>query len=60
MFITDRCCCQRFFIIVADVKTTLGPVCAMADVIANVVDVITTVLQLESITIVADVIATCN
>ena len=30
----------------------------MADVIANVVDVITTILQLESITIVADVIAT--
>ena len=38
----------------------LGPVCTMAVVIANVVDVITTVLQLESITIVADVIATCN
>ena len=31
----------------------------MADVIANVVDVITTNLQLESIIIVADVIATC-
>ena len=44
----------------ADVKTTLGPVYMMADVIANVADVITTILQLESITIVADVIATCN
>ena len=32
----------------------------MADVIANVVDVITTILHLESITIVADVIATCS
>ena len=31
----------------------------MADVIANVVDVITTILQLERMTIVADVIATC-
>ena len=41
-------------------KTTLGPVCIMADVIANVVDVITTILHFESITIVADVIATCS
>ena len=32
----------------------------MADVIANVVDVITTILHLEGITIVADVIATCS
>ena len=32
----------------------------MADVIANVADVITTVLHLESKPIVADVIATCN
>ena len=31
----------------ADVKKPLGPVYAMADVIANVVDVNTTVLQLE-------------
>ena len=35
----------------------LGPVYTMAVVIANVVDVITTVLQLERITNVADVIA---
>ena len=40
-------------------KPLSGPVCIMADVIANVVDVITTILQLESMTIVADVIATC-
>ena len=41
-------------------KPLSGPVCKMADLIANVVDVITTILQLESITIVADVIATCS
>ena len=35
-----------------------GPVYTMADVVASVVDVITTVLHLESKTIVADVIAT--
>ena len=38
----------------------LGPVYTMAVVIANVVDVNTTVLQWESITNVADVITTCN
>ena len=40
-------------------KPISGPVCIMADVIANAVDVVTTILQLEIITIVADVIATC-
>ena len=35
-----------------------GPVYTMADVVASVVDVITTVLHLESKTIVAYVIAT--
>ena len=48
---------QRFWT-VADVKTTLGPVCIMADVIAIVADVIATSLQLECITMVADVITT--
>ena len=37
----------------------LGPVCTMADVIASVVDVVTTVCN-WNMTIVADVIATCN
>ena len=57
MFLSGRCYCQRFLVVV-DVKTTLGPVCIMADVIAIVVDVITTILQLECITMVVDVIAT--
>ena len=39
-------------------KPLSGPVCIMADVIAIVVDVITTILQLECITMVADVITT--
>ena len=48
----------RFVKFVVDVKP-LGPVCTMAVVIANVVGVITTVCN-WNITIVADVIATCN
>ena len=58
MFMTDRCYGQICIKFVVDVKP-LGPVCTMAVVIANVVDVITTVCN-WNITIVADVIATCN
>ena len=58
MFMTDRCYCQIFLNLWQMLKP-LGPVCTMAIVIANVVDVITTVCN-WNITIVADIIATCN
>ena len=55
MFMTDRCYCQicKF---VADV-IPLGPVCRMADDIAIVAVVVTTICNWNMI-IVADVIAT--
>ena len=54
---TDRCYCQICKFVVDVIP--LGPVYIMADVIASVVDVVTTVCN-RNMTIVADVIATCN